>query len=86
MKIARTDRFKKAYNNLTDEDKRRAEKALRLLVSNISHPSLRVKRIHKTQGIWEARVSKKIRMTFEMGDDLLLLRNIGQHDKILDSP
>jgi len=86
MKIARTDRFKKAYNNLTDKDKRRAEKALRLLISNIRHPSLRVKRIRKTQGIWEARVSRKIRMTFEMEDDLILLRNIGQHDKIIDSP
>jgi len=86
MKIARTDRFKKAYNNLTNEDKRRAEKALRLLISNIRHPSLRVKRIRKTQGIWEARVSRKIRMTFEMQEDVILLRNIGQHDKIIDSP
>lgn len=86
MKIARTDGFKKAYNNLTDEDKRRAEKALRLLVSNISYPSLRVKRIRKTHGIWEARVSRKIRMTFELQEDVILLRNIGQHDKIIDSP
>ncbi len=86
MRIDRTDRFKKAYKNLEGEDKRRAEKALCLLVSNISHPSLRVKRIRKTQGIWEARVSRKIRMTFEMEDDLIRLRNIGQHDKIIDSP
>lgn len=86
MEVARTDKFKKAYKNLTDEDKRRAEKALRLLVSNMSHPSLKVKRIRHTQRIWEARVSRKMRMTFEIQDDLLLLRNIGQHDKIIDSP
>lgn len=86
MRITRSDRFKKAYNNLTEEDKRRAEKALHLLVANLSHPSLRVKKIRKTQRIWEARVSKEMRMTFELQDDLLLLRNIGKHDKIIDSP
>ena len=86
MRLARTDRFKRAYNNLTGEEKRRAEKALRLLMNDMSHPSLRVKRVRKTKQIWEATVSMRIRMTFELQEDVIILRNIGGHDKIIDSP
>lgn len=86
MRIARTDTFKKAFNKLEKADKRRAEKALHLLVDNLGHPSLGVKRVRKTERIWEARVSRKIRMTFEFQGEVILLRNIGQHDQILDSP
>jgi len=86
MRIDRTDRFKRAYKKLTEEDKRRAEKALYLLVSNMGHPSLRVKKIRKTQRIWEATVTTRIRMTFEIQDDVLILRNVGEHDKTLGNP
>ncbi len=86
MRIDRTDPFKKAFANLEDTDKRRAEKALRFLEENLGHPSLRVKRVRKTRRIWEARVSRDIRMTFEFQGEIILLRNIGRHDEILDSP
>ncbi len=86
MRVARTDRFKKSYQGLSDNNKRRAEKALRLLLDNMSHPGLRAKRIRGIERIWEARVSKSIRMTFEIEGDVIVLRNIGGHDKTLGRP
>ena len=86
MKIARTERFKKAYQKLNQRQRRAVEKALSFLVNNIQHPSLRVKKIEGTAGIWEARASKSIRLSFEFRDDTLTLRNVGDHDEVLRGP
>ena len=86
MQIERTDRFKRAYKELTKDDQARAQKALRLLAENQRYPSLRVKKIKGAENIWEARVSRSIRLTFEMASDVILLRNIGAHDPTLKNP
>jgi mRNA interferase RelE/StbE len=81
-----TDRFQRAYNDLTDQDAERVKKALHLLVENPHHPSLRVKRVQGTDRIWEARASLSIRLTFEMQSDWIVLRNVGAHDEVLKKP
>lgn len=86
MRIARTERFKAAYMELTPSNRQQAWKAIRLLRENPCHPGLRVKKIKGTEGIWEARVSRSIRMTFEVHGDLIILRNIGEHDKTFARP
>lgn len=86
MRIARTERFKAAYEELTPSNQQRARKAIRLLSENPRHPSLRVKKIKGTDDIWEARAGRSLRMTFEVHGDLILLRNIGGHDKTLARP
>lgn len=86
MRIALTQRFKRAYQEMQSEDRSRADKALVLLAANLRHPSLRVKKIKGTEGIWEARASQSIRITFELHGDLILLRNIGKHDEALGRP
>ncbi len=86
MRLALTNRFKRAYQELNSEEQALADKALRLLVENLRHPSLRVKKIKGTEGIWEARVSRSIRLTFEVHGDLLMLRTIGRHDEALGRP
>ena len=86
MKIARTARFKRAYRRLNQRQRRVVEKTLSFLVNNIRHPSLRVKKIEGTKGIWEARASKSIRLSFEFRDDTLILRNVGDHDEVLKGP
>jgi mRNA interferase RelE/StbE len=86
MRLALTDRFKRAYRGLTAEEQALADKALRLLAENLRHPSLHVKKIKGTEGIWEARVSRSIRLTFEVHGDLLVLRTIGRHDETLGRP
>jgi mRNA interferase RelE/StbE len=86
MRVARTERFKAAYRELTPLDKQRAPKAIRLLGENPRHPGLRVKKIKGTENIWEARVGLSTRMTLEIHGDLVILRNIGEHDKTLRKP
>lgn len=86
MKIARTERFKKAYARLSDRDKGAVDKALFLLASNLAHPGLQAKKVEGAKGVWEARASRSIRMTFEVTGNTLLLRNVGAHDTALKRP
>lgn len=86
MRIARTQRFRAAYRELTPSHHQQARKAIRLLRENPRHPGLRVKKIEGTEDIWEARVSRSARMTFEVHGDLIILRNIGEHDETLAKP
>jgi hypothetical protein len=63
MKISRTDAFKREFQKLPDRIKRSTEKALRLLVTNPHHPSLRVKKVKGElikgfDNVFEARICK----------------------------
>jgi mRNA interferase RelE/StbE len=86
LKIARTERFKKAWEKLTKGEKTLARKAITNLVRDIRHPALRVKKIKGAEGIWEARVSLSLRMTFQIIGSTALLRNIGRHDETIGHP
>lgn len=86
MRIRFTERFRRSYGELTPSEQESVEKALRLLASDWRYPSLRVKKMQGRPGIWEARASQSLRITFEISGDVILLRNVGQHDKTLDNP
>ena len=86
MKIARTERFKRAYQRLSQRETQQARKAIEMLVRDFRYPSLRMKRIRGTAHIWEARVSRGYRMTFQIQGDMIVLRNIGEHDATLKNP
>ncbi len=85
MQIIYTDSFKKDYHSLTPAIQKQADKKLALLISNLRHPSLQVKKIRRTNNIWEARISISYRVTFNLVEDCIILRRIGTHD-ILRSP
>ena len=86
MRIARTVRFKKAWKQLNEEEKALAQKAIKNLAIDIRYPALRVKKIKGTGGIWEARVSRSLRLTFQIDGGTIILRNIGYHDETLERP
>jgi len=86
MRIARTAKFKKAWKQLNEEDKALARKAIKNLATDIRYPALRAKKIKGTEYIWEARVSRSLRLTFRIEGDTILLRNIGHHDETLERP
>lgn len=86
MRIARTDGFKKAWKQLTEEQKSLARKAIENLMKDMRYPALRVKKMKGAGNIWEARVSRSLRMTFHIEGNIIVLRNIGQHDEILGHP
>jgi mRNA-degrading endonuclease RelE of RelBE toxin-antitoxin system len=86
VKITRTARFKRAWEELTEEDKELGRKALRKVATDLGYPGLRVKKMQGTGHIWEARVSRSLRLTFELEGNTLVLRNIGRHDETLERP
>lgn len=86
MNFARTEHFKTAFQQLTERDSKKVEKALRLMLADLRHPSLRIKKVEGTDNIWEARASLSIRITFQIDRDTIILRNVGPHDKTLKHP
>jgi len=72
--------FKKEYSNLPREIQKTFDQKLQLLLQNMSHPSLRVKRIQGTKNRLEGSVAMKYRFTFEFLENGLIFRAIGTHD------
>ncbi len=83
--LLRTERFKRDFKRLPREIQTRTAKVLELFLSNPRHPSLRVKRMEGTPSIWELRVSQNYRLTFQFGQEGVLLRRIGTHN-VLNRP
>jgi len=86
VEVLLTEQFEQAYEKLTKAEKRSVRKALTLRGDNPKHPSLRVKKMEGRRNIWEARPSKRLRMTFEMAGEIIFMRNVGEHDKVLRRP
>jgi mRNA-degrading endonuclease YafQ of YafQ-DinJ toxin-antitoxin module len=90
MRIAFSATFAAGYRALPREVQARADKAIRLLTAKEGgqpfHPSLRAKRVQGTLDIWEASVTMKYRLTFQIHEDTLYLRVIGDHDAALKRP
>ncbi|MBM4350939.1 MAG: hypothetical protein FJ106_13750 [Deltaproteobacteria bacterium] len=85
MKIQTAKPFDEDYRALTEAIKERAHKQFVLLMENPHHPSLRVKKIKGHPNIWEGRVTKSYRFTFQISGEIYLFRRIGTHD-ILKTP
>ncbi len=80
-------RFKKAYRNLPEQLRQKVKKAMRLLAEDIRYPSLRTKPVQGASGVYEARVDRGCRMTYErLPGDALLMRVVGKHDEVLRNP
>ena len=87
MRVIRTDTFKQDFRALTATTKRSTEKALRLLLANVRHPSFQAKKMgshHDPEGrdIWEARLTKAYRMTCVIEGDTSILLWVGPHDTL----
>ena len=86
MPIQFSERFVKAYERLPKRTRAKVQKALRLLDADFRHPGLRAKRVKGTVDIYEARVDYHHRMTYQRRGDLLIMRNVGPHNDVLDNP
>lgn len=89
MRIDYSSKFIKSFKKLekTDQDafQNQLSKFLNKPVPPF-HPSLRIKKVQGTNGIFEMTITMGIRMTWEFTEDGILLRNIGEHDKTLKKP
>jgi len=86
--VIRTEPFKRDFRRLPEAIKRRTEAALRLLLSNPHHPSLRVKKVRgeiiKGYGnIFEGRITRDYRFFFLIATDAYILLACGKHDDFL---
>lgn len=86
MRVLAYERFRESYQRLPRIIQRKVDKQLAFLAENLRHPSLQVKPIQGTPGIWEARVDLHYRMTFEVISDVIYLRVVGHHDDVLRRP
>ena len=73
-------RFKKEYDKLPKKIQKAVDEKLILFLKEISHPSLRIKRIQGTKNRWEGSITMNYRFTFELSKDEALFRTIGTHD------
>lgn len=80
MRVEASEIFKRLYKKLPAEIKERTQKALELLVSNPSHPSLGHKKMAGQEDIFEVRVTQNYRLTYQRIGDIAYLRKIGTHD------
>ena len=85
MNLAYEPSFSRDYSNLPPEIQKRADKQLKLLLENPRHPSLRVKKMEGAGDIWEARITKNYRFTFQRVGQSCVLRRIGTHN-VLRTP
>jgi len=87
LKLTLTERFRKSALELDPETRDKLKKQIALLATDPRHPSLRVKKIKGTGSIFEARVDRDIRLTFEFGGrHEIALRVVGPYDPTLKKP
>lgn len=79
MKIAKTQIFLELYQKLPVNIQKKVDKQLLFLSQNLFHPSLKTKRMGGLN-VWESRVDKNYRFTFEKIEDTILLKIVGSHD------
>ena len=80
MKLLFTKTFARDYRKLPQEIQKAIEKQLDLLLANPKHPSLNIKKMQDPRDIWEGRVTESYRFTFQIEEDIYILRKVGTHD------
>lgn len=85
LRLAWLPRFERDYRKLPDDLKARVDRALLQMERDLRYPSLQVKKMQGTADIWEARITRSCRITFNLEGDWLLLRTVGEHD-VLKNP
>ena len=80
MKLTRTNRFKRNYKKLPPHIQKQTDKKLQYLVNDITHPSLRIKRVKKYTDVFEGSITKNYRFFFRITEEGYTLLRIGTHD------
>ncbi len=87
MKTDRTNRFDKAFGSKPNDQQAAVSRAIKLLLDNPRHPSLRVKGVTGWPGVFSARVKRGPRISFEWGaEGQIVLRNNCHHEDVYRRP
>jgi mRNA-degrading endonuclease RelE of RelBE toxin-antitoxin system len=82
MKLLFTKTFVRDYRKLPPDIQETVDKQLDLLLSNQRHPSLNIKKMNDPRNIWEGRITASYRFTFQIKNDIYILRKVGTHDTL----
>lgn len=83
----RPNRFVRAYRKLNKQHQEAVDEALGELRNDTTLPSSRnLEKVQSRKDTWAIRVTRGIRLTFEVENGTCSLRNVGEHDKILNNP
>ena len=86
-RFERLARFKKAYGRLDTRTKTAVDRTFSELANTDELPPGRnLEKVKSRKNVWAIRVSKGIRLSFEVKDATCILRNVGEHDKVLNNP
>lgn len=85
MRLIYTKSFVKDYRRLPANIQSRVNKQLAYLLENFDHPSLNLKKMKDPRNIWEGRISRSYRFTFQIEGELYILRRVSTHD-VLKKP
>ena len=80
MNYERTPHFKREFQKLNQDVRDAFEKQVQFLLLDIRHPSLRAKKYDEARDIWQARVTRNVRMYFTIRGDTYILLNIRKHN------
>jgi len=86
LRIRRSGRFKRNVKRVDKEVISILRTKLEIFVKNPFHPSLGTKKIKHSDRIYELRINRDIRVTWQYdkeNEDTVILRNIGYHDKTI---
>ncbi|MBA7552596.1 hypothetical protein ES705_45165 [subsurface metagenome] len=80
MQLIYTAHFKKDYKKLSTAIQNKTDEKIKLLVENLSHSSLRVKKVGRYQNVLEGSINKNCRFLFQITSKGYLFLRIGKHD------
>jgi len=85
VRVSFTKPFQRDYQGLPENIRKQIDKQIMQLIENPKHPSLHIRKMEGRLSVWEARITKGYRMTFQVDGDIFLLRRVGTHS-ILKRP
>jgi len=83
VKSRTTDKFWKGYEELPAEIRKQAREAYHLFLQDPLHPGLHFKRVHPTEPVFSARISRNYRSVGIVQGDEIIWFWIGTHDSYM---
>ncbi len=81
--IVYTKAFEKSLKRLSSEEQKLVASKLKILQINPYHPSLRTKKIHGFENLFECSVNMDIRIFWRyMTNDIIITLDVGHHSKV----
>ena len=72
--------FVRQYRKLAPPIRTKVDRQLRNLSQNPRHPGLFARKMTGYSDVWEARIDEHYRVTFQIVDDVIVVRRVGTHE------